>query len=83
MVGCGVGQGLNLTGADTVILHDVDFNPQVGVTGRLSGGAFGVGWMETRVCAEAERFAGHVRSPITHTHTYTHAHKQTTQSPNT
>eukprot|EP00884_Botryococcus_braunii_P000672 jgi/Botrbrau1/10605/Bobra.0358s0024.1 len=23
------GQGLNLTGADTVILHDVDFNPQV------------------------------------------------------
>jgi hypothetical protein len=22
-------QGLNLTGADTVILHDVDFNPQV------------------------------------------------------
>jgi SWI/SNF-related matrix-associated actin-dependent regulator 1 of chromatin subfamily A len=24
------GQGLNLTGADTVILHDVDFNPQVG-----------------------------------------------------
>ena len=22
------GQGLNLTGADTVILHDVDFNPQ-------------------------------------------------------
>ena len=23
------GQGLNLTGADTVILHDVDFNPQI------------------------------------------------------
>ena len=23
------GQGLNLTGADTVVLHDVDFNPQV------------------------------------------------------
>eukprot|EP01026_Neomeris_dumetosa_P047468 TRINITY_DN4078_c0_g1_i1.p1 TRINITY_DN4078_c0_g1~~TRINITY_DN4078_c0_g1_i1.p1 ORF type:complete len:739 (-),score=96.14 TRINITY_DN4078_c0_g1_i1:436-2652(-) len=23
------GQGLNLTGADTVIIHDVDFNPQV------------------------------------------------------
>lgn len=23
------GVGLNLTGADTVILHDVDFNPQV------------------------------------------------------
>lgn len=23
------GQGLNLTGADTVLLHDVDFNPQV------------------------------------------------------
>ena len=23
------GQGLNLTGADTVILHYVDFNPQV------------------------------------------------------
>ncbi len=23
------GQGLNLTGADTVILHDVDFNPAV------------------------------------------------------
>ncbi len=23
------GQGLNLIGADTVILHDVDFNPQV------------------------------------------------------
>ncbi|CAI7911790.1 unnamed protein product, partial [Closterium sp. NIES-53] len=23
------GQGLNLTGADTVILHDVDFNPQM------------------------------------------------------
>lgn len=23
------GQGLNLTGADTVILHDCDFNPQV------------------------------------------------------
>ena len=23
------GQGLNLTGANTVILHDVDFNPQV------------------------------------------------------
>lgn len=22
------GQGLNLTGADTVIIHDVDFNPQ-------------------------------------------------------
>lgn len=22
------GQGLNLTGADTVILHDSDFNPQ-------------------------------------------------------
>ena len=27
------GQGLNLTGADTVILHDVDFNPQVGAVG--------------------------------------------------
>lgn len=27
------GQGLNLTGADTVILHDVDFNPQVNKTG--------------------------------------------------
>jgi len=26
------GQGLNLTGADTVILHDVDFNPQVSST---------------------------------------------------
>lgn len=24
------GQGLNLTGADTVIMHDLDFNPQVG-----------------------------------------------------
>jgi SWI/SNF-related matrix-associated actin-dependent regulator 1 of chromatin subfamily A len=24
------GQGLNLLGADTVILYDVDFNPQVG-----------------------------------------------------
>ena len=24
------GQGLNLTAANTVILHDVDFNPQVG-----------------------------------------------------
>eukprot|EP00887_Chlorella_sp_A99_P001899 scaffold18.g1899.t1 len=23
------GQGLNLTGADTVVLHDVDFNPQI------------------------------------------------------
>ena len=23
------GQGLNLTGADTVILHDVDFNPAI------------------------------------------------------
>ena len=23
------GQGLNLTGADTVIIHDVDFNPQI------------------------------------------------------
>lgn len=23
------GQGLNLTGADTVIIHDVDFNPQM------------------------------------------------------
>ncbi len=23
------GQGLNLTGADVVVLHDVDFNPQV------------------------------------------------------
>ena len=23
------GQGLNLTGADTVILHDCDFNPQI------------------------------------------------------
>ena len=23
------GQGLNLTGADTVILHDLDFNPQM------------------------------------------------------
>lgn len=23
------GQGLNLTRADTVILHDVDFNPQI------------------------------------------------------
>jgi hypothetical protein len=23
------GQGLNLTGADTVIMHDLDFNPQV------------------------------------------------------
>lgn len=23
------GQGLNLTGADSVILHDVDFNPQI------------------------------------------------------
>ncbi len=23
------GQGLNLVGADTVVLHDVDFNPQV------------------------------------------------------
>ena len=28
------GQGLNLTGADTVILHDVDFNPQA----RAGGG---------------------------------------------
>ena len=26
------GQGLNLTGADTVILHDVDFNPQVTIS---------------------------------------------------
>jgi hypothetical protein len=26
------GQGLNLTGADTVVLHDVDFNPQVRLT---------------------------------------------------
>lgn len=23
------GQGLNLTGADTVIIHDMDFNPQI------------------------------------------------------
>ena len=23
------GQGLNLTGADTVIIHDCDFNPQI------------------------------------------------------
>ena len=23
------GQGLNLTGADTVIIHDMDFNPQM------------------------------------------------------
>lgn len=23
------GQGLNLTGADTVILYDLDFNPQI------------------------------------------------------
>jgi SWI/SNF-related matrix-associated actin-dependent regulator 1 of chromatin subfamily A len=23
------GQGLNLVGADTVILHDIDFNPQI------------------------------------------------------
>lgn len=23
------GQGLNLTGADTVIIHDLDFNPQI------------------------------------------------------
>lgn len=30
------GQGLNLTGADTVILHDVDFNPQVGGWGRAT-----------------------------------------------
>jgi hypothetical protein len=34
------GQGLNLTGADTVILHDVDFNPQVGGrAGRRGPGA--------------------------------------------
>ena len=35
------GQGLNLTGADTVILHDVDFNPQAGPSaedGCLLGG---------------------------------------------
>lgn len=25
------GQGLNLTGADTVVLHDVDFNPQASI----------------------------------------------------
>ena len=30
------GQGLNLTGADTVIIHDMDFNPQVG-RGRAGG----------------------------------------------
>ena len=30
------GQGLNLTGADTVILHDVDFNPQVGADGLVT-----------------------------------------------
>lgn len=23
------GQGLNLTGADTVVIHDMDFNPQI------------------------------------------------------
>eukprot|EP00951_Prasinocladus_malaysianus_P016293 scaffold126681_cov34-Prasinocladus_malaysianus.AAC.1 len=32
------GQGLNLTGADTVIIHDVDFNPQqcFGLTAELA-----------------------------------------------
>lgn len=32
------GQGLNLTGADTVILHDVDFNPQVRGPGCVGSG---------------------------------------------
>lgn len=39
------GQGLNLTGADTVILHDVDFNPQVGVYDKGWGGA-ACGWLD-------------------------------------
>lgn len=56
------GQGLNLTGADTVIIHDVDFNPQAwqaAMEGPWARGAWGArGMGEQRGRADRKRTRG-------------------------
>jgi SNF2 family DNA or RNA helicase len=50
------GLGINLTAADTVILHDLDFNPENDKQAEVSAAASLYKWKQLRKCKKAPQF---------------------------